>query len=98
LSGHGPDREPERLKPIAVLCWHAHPGNWPLTVLDMGYPLGLDAELGQFVATQYLLAGLADLTTIHTFATPASTARPIGSAGRSAGKTEPARIQGGRAR
>ncbi len=58
---HGPYRALERLKPVAVMCWHAHPGNWPLTVLDMGYRHGLDTRLGRLVVTRYLLAALADL-------------------------------------
>ena len=37
------------------------PGNWPLTVLDMGYRDGLETRLGRFVVTKYLLAALAEL-------------------------------------
>lgn len=58
---HGPQGQPEQLKPIAVLCWHAHDGNWPLAVLDLGYRLGLDEELGRLVVKDYLLAALAEL-------------------------------------
>jgi hypothetical protein len=43
------------------MCWHAHEGNWPLTVLDLGYRLGMDSELGRLLVEGYLLAALADL-------------------------------------
>jgi hypothetical protein len=58
---HGPKGQPERLKPIAVLCWHAHSGNWPLAVLDLGYVRGLDKKLGRLAVTGFLLAALAEL-------------------------------------
>jgi hypothetical protein len=58
---HSPRGRARLLAPVAVLCWHAHPGNWPLTVLDVGYRLGLDAELGQLLVVEVLLAALADL-------------------------------------
>jgi hypothetical protein len=58
---HGPHAKPEKLKPVAALCWHAHPGNWPLTALDAGYVLGLDAALGKLLVNDYLFAALAEL-------------------------------------
>lgn len=58
---HGPVGDHRLLLPVGVLCWHVHPGNWPLTVLDMGCVLGLDSALVDLVGREYLLAALADL-------------------------------------
>src|SRR4051812_12440946 len=33
----GPSGEPNKLRPVAALSWHAHRGNWPLAVLDCAY-------------------------------------------------------------
>lgn len=61
LVRHGPYGKPEQLFPVAVLCWHAHAGNWPLTVLDAGYRLGTRADVGRLLVVEYLLAALAEL-------------------------------------
>ena len=51
----------EALRPVAVLCWHAHAGHWPLAVLDLGYRTDLDPDRGRFLTEDLLLAALADL-------------------------------------
>jgi|GEM_PF-2051089 len=58
---HGPVMQRRLLRPIAVLCWHAHAGNWPLTVLDAGYRLDLDGDAGRALVGDVLFAALADL-------------------------------------
>lgn len=58
---HGPVLNERKLVPAAVMCWHAHGGNWPLSVLDAGFRLDLDADLGTFLVEEYLFAALADL-------------------------------------
>jgi len=57
----GPYGKPEALTPVAVMCWHAHGGNWPLAVLDLGYQLGLDAERGRLLVEGVLLPALGEL-------------------------------------
>jgi hypothetical protein len=37
IISSGPRGKREALSPVAVMCWHAHGGNWPLAVLDLGY-------------------------------------------------------------
>lgn len=58
---HGPCGAHAELRPVAVLCWHAHGGNWPLTVLDCGYRRGLGDEAGSLLVEGYLLPALAQL-------------------------------------
>src|SRR5581483_1122637 len=48
----------DELSPVAVMCWHAHGGNWPLAVLDLGYRLDLDAQRGQLLIQGFLLPAL----------------------------------------
>ena len=43
------------------MCWHAHGGNWPLAVLDLGYRLDLDPERGRLLVEDFLLPALGDL-------------------------------------
>jgi hypothetical protein len=57
----GPHGKQEALSPVAVMCWHAHSGNWPLSVLDLGYRLDLDATLGRVLVEETLLPALGDL-------------------------------------
>lgn len=63
----GPTGEPEKLRPVAVLCWHVHQGNWPLAVLDMGYRTDLDAAHGQRLVEGLLLPALCVLNDHETF-------------------------------
>jgi hypothetical protein len=58
---HGPVLREQELAPVAVMCWHAHGGNWPLCVLDCGYRRGMDDAQGAFIVEQYLFGALADL-------------------------------------
>lgn len=48
-------------EPVAVVSWHFHEGNWPLTILDMGYRLDLDVETGRALVERVLLRAFADL-------------------------------------
>lgn len=57
----GPVGEVEKLRPVAVLCWHVHQGNWPLAVLDMGYRCDLDAAHGEQLVERLLLPALCVL-------------------------------------
>jgi len=57
----GPVGKAERLRPVAALCWHVHQGNWPLTVLDLGYRIDLDEVYGRALVEQVLLPALGEL-------------------------------------
>lgn len=61
IISSGPHGKREALRPVAVMCWHAHEGNWPLAVLDAGYQLGLDAERGRLLVEEALFPALGAL-------------------------------------
>lgn len=57
----GPHGNRAALSPVAVMFWHAHQGNWPLSVLDLGYRIDADAARGRAWVEETLLSALADL-------------------------------------
>lgn len=56
LAGPSHSREP-----LAALCWHFHDGNWPLTILDMGYANDVDDGVGRRLINEILLPAFASL-------------------------------------
>lgn len=63
----GPAGAREKLRPVAVLCWHVHQGNWPLAVLDLGYRADLDDTHGQQLVDRLLLPALCVLNDHERF-------------------------------
>lgn len=55
------DRGGRRKYPVAVCCWHLHPGAWPLCILDAGYRLGLPPDQGKRFVERFLFAAIRDL-------------------------------------
>jgi hypothetical protein len=61
IISSGPHGKRASLSPVAALCWHAHAGNWPLAVLDLGYRLDLDPVRGRLLIEGVLLPALGEL-------------------------------------